>query len=96
VLVQLFIRTEEASPAYIIGTILAQAFKGGWIAISALVGSLGTFFSGSTTVSNLTFGEIQKVAAEIIGVSTTSMLGLQSAGASAGSGVSLVRLLIYC
>jgi hypothetical protein len=33
----------------------------GFLAISALLGAIGSFFSGSTTVSNLTFGEIQEV-----------------------------------
>jgi len=92
VLVQLMINEGQASPAFIIGSILAEAFKGGWLAIAALIGALGSFFSGSTTISNLTFGEIQEIAAETIGVSTTAMLGIQATGASAGNGVCLVRV----
>lgn len=49
------------SPAYIIGFRLADFMSDGFIAISALLGALGSFFSGSTTVSNLTFGLIQTV-----------------------------------
>lgn len=51
----------NTSPAYIIGYNLADFLSGGFIAISAFLGALGSFFSGSTTVSNLTFGLIQKV-----------------------------------
>lgn len=90
ILVQLMINEGQASPAFIIGSILSEAFKGGWIAIAALIGALGSFFSGSTTISNLTFGEVQEIAAETLGVDTTAMLAIQASGASAGNGVCLV------
>jgi lactate permease len=96
VLVQLLINEGPASPATIIGTIMADAFQGGWIAVAALIGALGSFFSGSTTISNLTFGEIHKIAAESIGVSTTSLLALQAAGASAGNGICLNNIISAC
>jgi lactate permease len=57
---------------------------------------LGSFFSGSTTVSNLTFGGIQLIAAQNIGVSHTSMLALQAAGASAGNGICLNNIIAAC
>jgi lactate permease len=50
------------SPAYYIGYFLSQWLQGGFLAISAFLGALGSFFSGSTTVSNLTFGDIQMVS----------------------------------
>jgi lactate permease len=50
-----------ASPAYIIGANLSDFMAKGFIAISALLGALGSFFSGSVTVSNLTFGVVQQV-----------------------------------
>ena len=92
VLVQLMINDGPSAPASIIGTTLSEALKEGWIAVAAIIGALGSFFSGSTTISNLTFGEIQEIAAETIGLDTTAMLALQAAGASAGNGVCLVRL----
>lgn len=48
-------------PAYIIGFNLADFMKEGFIAIAAPLGALGSFFSGSTTVSNLTFGIVHQV-----------------------------------
>jgi lactate permease len=86
VLVQLLIRSGTAAPAYILGTILSDWCQEAFVIICPLLGCLGSFFSGSTTVSNLSFGEIQRVAAESIGVSTTTMLALQTVGASAGNG----------
>lgn len=52
--------TTTSSPAYILGYNLAEGLSSGFLAISALLGSLGSFFSGSTTVSNLTFGVVQQ------------------------------------
>jgi L-lactate permease len=93
VLVQLMLKNGKESPAYLLGTILADWLKGGFVAISPLVGALGSFFSGSTTVSNLTFGEIQRIAAKDIGISVNSMLALQAIGGSAGNGICLNNII---
>jgi len=95
-LVKLLVNRGEASPANIIGTVLSDAFQEGWIAIACFVGALGSFFSGSTTVSNLTFGGIQMIASENIGTSTTTMLALQAAGGSAGNGICLNNIIAAC
>mmetsp|Transcript_4513 Transcript_4513/g.9278 ORF Transcript_4513/g.9278 Transcript_4513/m.9278 type:complete len:697 (+) Transcript_4513:50-2140(+) len=95
-LVQLMIKEGPAAPADIIGTVLSQALKEGWIAFAAIVGTLGSFFSGSTTISNLTFGGIQEIAAKSIGTSVSSMLALQATGASAGNGVCLNNIISAC
>jgi len=96
IMVQLLIKTGPSSPSSIIGNNLANAFKEGWIAIASFIGALGSFFSGSTTISDLTFGGVQKLAAEFIGTSVTSMLGLQVAGASAGNGICLNNIIAAC
>jgi L-lactate permease len=96
VLVQLLIRSDAAAPAYILGTILSDWFQQAFVIICPLLGCLGSFFSGSTTVSNLTIGEVQRIAAESIGVSTTTMLALQAVGASAGNGVCLNNVIAAC
>lgn len=95
-LVQLLVQAETEAPAYVLGTILAAWFKQGFVVISPLLGALGSFFSGSTTVSNLTFGTIQVIAAEAIGISKTSMLALQVIGASAGNGICLNNIISAC
>ena len=67
----------QDSPAYSIGYNLSDFMKEGFVAISALLGSLGSFFSGSTTVSDLTFGVVQLTAARGIGANEMAMLALQ-------------------
>jgi L-lactate permease len=96
VLVQLMVLTGTVAPAYILGSVLAEWFQKGFVVISPLLGALGAFFSGSTTVSNITFGTIQQIAAESIGTSITSMLALQAVGASAGSGIALNNIIAAC
>jgi len=96
VLVQLMIRSGTEAPAFVIGNNLADWFKEGFVVICPLIGALGSFFSGSTTVSNLTFGQIQLIAAESIGVSETAMLALQAIGASAGNGICLNNIIAAC
>lgn len=63
VLVSLLRNAEAAgaAPAYIIGYNLSGALKGGFVVLAAALGALGSFFSGSTTVSNLTFGIVHQV-----------------------------------
>lgn len=95
-LVQLMIRSGPDAPAEILGSILADWFQEVFVVICPLLGALGSFFSGSTTVSNLTFGNIQSIAAESIGTSVTTMLALQSCGASAGNGICLNNIIAAC
>eukprot|EP00980_Cylindrotheca_fusiformis_P017540 scaffold5502_cov115-Cylindrotheca_fusiformis.AAC.2 len=95
-LVQLLLKIDTSAPAYILGTVLADWFKEGFIVITPLLGALGSFFSGSTTVSDLTFGTIQGLAAESIGISLTSVLALQAVGASAGNGICLNNIIAAC
>lgn len=96
VLVQLMIRSGTAAPGFILGNVLADWFQEGFVVIAPLLGALGSFFSGSTTVSNLTFGSVAAIAAESIGTSVTSMLALQAAGASAGNGICLNNIIAAC
>jgi lactate permease len=96
VLVQLMIQMEEVAPAFILGTVLSDWFQEAFVVISPLLGALGSFFSGSTTVSNLTFGSIQRIAAESIGTSSTTMLALQAVGGSAGNGICLNNIISAC
>jgi L-lactate permease len=83
-MVQLIRAGGPGSPAFIIGYYLSRALSRGFLAISGCLGALGSFFSGSTTVSNLTFGDIQKIAAEEVGVPVTGMLAVQVVGEYSG------------
>lgn len=96
VLVQLTIQGGNSSPAYLIGSNFADWFRQGFVVISPLLGALGSFFAGSTTISNLTFGGVQEIAAERVGTSVTAMLALQAVGAAAGNGVALNNIIAVC
>ncbi|WP_421853323.1 L-lactate permease [Marinomonas sp.] len=77
--------------------LLAQAFAGvlgdSWGYAAALLGALGSFFSGSATVSNLTFGGIQLSIAEKVGLPVSLILALQSAGAAMGNMVCINNII---
>ncbi|MCY6485817.1 L-lactate permease [Clostridium aestuarii] len=57
----------------------------GWYLIAPVVGTLGSFISGSATVSDIMFGGLQLSAAKEIGLPITPILALQSIGAAAGN-----------
>lgn len=82
------------SPAFTLGDTLGRTLGTGWLAVAVAVGSIGSFFSGSTTVSNLTFGPVAVAAAgRLPGVSVRSALAMQAVGASAGNAVCLANIL---
>lgn len=54
---------------------------------------LGTFMTGSTTVSNVIFGPVQFDAAIELGLDTNAVLGVQLAGASIGNAVCLFNII---
>ena len=63
----------------------AQVVQGAWPFLSPFIGVLGSFISGSATVSNLLFGGFQYSVADTLGFSRTVILGLQAVGAAVGN-----------
>ena len=60
---------------------------------SPLIGVIGAFVTGSTTVSNIIFGSVQYNAAMSLGIQPEIILGLQLAGASLGNAVCLFNII---
>lgn len=85
--------SDLSAPAYVVGVRVSSVLSHGWVVLCAVLGALGSFFSGSTTVSNLTFGSVQKRAAMLIGVSPTAMCALQACGASFGNAICLNNII---
>ncbi len=89
VFVKLMAHGDDAAPVIVVGRALADAVgaihEPLWLVGSPLVGALGSFFSGSATISNLTFGVVQSEVAEGLGLSRTRVLALQSIGAALGN-----------
>jgi len=85
VLVKLMMLGGETAPVMLIGRAMADAAGESWLFLAPLLGALGAFFSGSNTVSNLTFAPVQMAIAESLGLNITSVLALQTVGGSLGN-----------
>jgi lactate permease len=85
VLVKLMMLGNLLSPAMILGRNLGEATGQSWPWFAALLGALGAFFSGSNTVSNLTFAPIQMAIADTQNLSVALILALQSVGGAMGN-----------
>jgi len=93
VLVKLLMAGGERSCAAILGHGLARAGGDVWQFAAVYLGALGSFFSGSNTVSNLTFGGIQETTAATLGLSRTTILALQSVGGAMGNMVCIHNIV---
>jgi lactate permease len=93
VLVKLLMVGGASSSAGLLGQALASAAGDYWSAAAVYLGALGTFFSGSNTVSNLTFGSIQYATAIQLGLAPTTILSLQSAGGAFGNMVCIHNIV---
>ncbi|MCI2425040.1 L-lactate permease [Candidatus Acetothermia bacterium] len=67
----------------------AVLFNDIWPLLAPLVGVLGSFISGSNTVSNILFGAFQHGVAVQAEISRLVILGLQSLGGSAGNMIAI-------
>jgi lactate permease len=96
IFVQLLKIDGERASTRILGDALAAGAGGSWIYFAGFLGALGSFFSGSNTISNLTFGPIQLRIAQDLGVSSTTMLALQTVGAAMGNMVAIHNIVAVC
>lgn len=96
VMVKLMMVDGEASMVMKIGGFFAGATGGYWQYFAAYLGALGSFFSGSATISNLTFSGIQNSVAEQLSLNRTVVLSMQSVGASMGNMVCINNIVAVC
>lgn len=87
---------EELSQVKVIGQELAYLAGSSWQYAAPFLGALGAFFSGSGTVSNLTFGGVQLTIAEATGISQVKILALQMVGGSAGTMACINSVVAAC
>jgi lactate permease len=83
-MVQLMMVGGDKAKTMIIGKGFARSVGGAWPFFASCLGALGTFFAGSATNSNLTFGGIQDSIARSLELDRTSILALQSVGGAMG------------
>ena len=67
-----------------------------WPLFASLLGAIGSFFSGSATISNLTFAGIQDSIAQDLQIDRTLVLSLQSVGAAMGNMVCVNNIVAVC
>jgi lactate permease len=96
IMVQLMMVGDERSLTTMIGRTFADVAGLHWQYFAAYLGALGSFFSGSCTVSNLTFGGIQQAIAGTAGLDETLILALQSVGGSMGNMVCINNIVAVC
>src|SRR5215469_16504108 len=96
IFVQLLTIDGERASTRILGDALAGGTGDLWIYFAGFIGGLGSFFSGSNTISNLTFGPIQLRIAQDLGISATTMLALQTVGAAMGNMVAVHNIVAVC
>ncbi|SES92073.1 L-lactate permease [Anaerobranca gottschalkii] len=77
-------------------TAASNIFQGAWPIFSPFIGILGSFMSGSNTVSNILFGSFQYGVAESLGVSRTIILGLQTVGGAIGNMICVHNVVAAC
>ena len=94
IMVQIFINSGinnsslVSMPIYIAET-LAQLFSNLWVIVAPLLGAIGAFIAGSSTVSNLTMAPIQYNIATDTGLPVLTILALQMIGAAAGNTIAI-------
>lgn len=93
IMVKLMLVGGDHSMVKIIGKSFAEATGHYWTLFAAYLGAIGSFFSGSNTVSNLTFGSVQLSTAQMTGLSATLILALQSVGGAMGNMVCINNIV---
>ncbi|MGH1601390.1 L-lactate permease [Campylobacter majalis] len=68
----------------------------GYVAVAPLVGVLGSFFSGSNTVSNFLFSGLQYETAVLVGLKTEVIVALQNVGGAIGNMVCINNIVAVC
>ncbi|MCF7521773.1 L-lactate permease [Neisseria sp. ZJ106] len=96
IMVKLMMVGGDDSMVKIIGKEFAAMAGDNWVYFSPYLGAIGAFFSGSNTVSNLTFGPIQQQIATDTGLSATLILALQSVGGAMGNMVCINNIIAVC
>jgi lactate permease len=96
IMVQLMTLGGDQAQTTVIGRQFAAVIGKSWPFFAPLLGALGSFFSGSATVSNLTFAGIQDSIAHTLGFERTSILALQSVGSAMGTIVSISNIVAVC
>jgi lactate permease len=84
----------EAGMVSVLARGVVSATGSAYPALSALIGGLGSFLTGSTTSSNALFSALQAQSADLLHLPQPVLLAAQTAGANVGNSVAPVIVLI--
>ncbi|MCD8503226.1 MAG: L-lactate permease [Bacillaceae bacterium] len=76
-----------------IANTMSASLGGSWPLVAPLVGSIGSFFSGSATFSNMMFSLLQFSVADQIGLSPQIVMAMQVIGANAGNMICVLNVV---
>ncbi|MGF1723938.1 L-lactate permease [Photobacterium nomapromontoriensis] len=93
IMVKFMMMGGEHSPIMTTGRAFSDITGTNWQFFASYLGALGAFFSGSATVSNLTFGGIQQSIAQNVGLPDLLILSLQSVGGAMGNMVCINNII---
>lgn len=77
-------------------TAMTNLFQGAWPLVDAFVGALGSFMSGSNTVSNMLFSLFQYSVADQLGISSILIVSLQNIGGALGNMICVHNVIAAC
>lgn len=77
-------------------TAMTNIFRGAWPLIDSFIGALGSFMSGSNTVSNMLFSLFQYSIADQLGISTVLIVSLQNIGGAMGNMICVHNVIAAC
>jgi len=75
---------------------MVSLFHGAWPMVDAFIGALGSFMSGSNTVSNMLFSLFQYSIAENLGISHLLVVSLQNVGGALGNMICVHNVIAAC
>jgi len=86
----------DKSMLMVMAETLAEGTGKAYVAISPLIGVLGAFMSGSNTVSNTLFANLQFQTAQLLEMSPIIIVALQNIGGAAGNMICVNNIVSVC
>ncbi len=91
-----FESTDMKSMIFYMAQSLSKVGKGFYVVLSPIIGILGAFVSGSNTVSNTLFTNLQFSSAENLGLSTVMIVAMQIIGGAIGNMICVNNAVATC
>lgn len=87
---------DHCGMVYLLAQGMSESVGSSFPLLSALIGMLGAFITGSNTNSNVVFAPLQMSTAELAGISALVVLGAQTTGGALGSMLAPAKVIVGC